>query len=78
MNTVITPKNNQRYVREWCYIFNSKIDFCDLWLSLLFIALGLQMVSVDPIDKAWYYEPAADFGLNSFLSGLSFLGLGIR
>lgn len=65
------------YIRPWCYIYNSKIDFCDFWLSLLFIILGTQMVAFDPFDKVWYYEPTASLGINPKFVSLSFITLGM-
>ena len=65
------------YIRPWCYIYNSKIDFCDFWLSLLFVILGLQMSSFEPFDKIRYYEPTVSLGINPLFISLSFLFLGL-
>ena len=35
------------------------------------------MGMVEPIDKAWYYEPVIEFGINSSISSFFFLVLGI-
>lgn len=70
-----STSHDRRYIRPWCYIFNSKIDFCDLWVSILFIVLGIHMATISPFDKAWYYEPAQEYGLDSITSSLVFLAL---
>lgn len=70
MNTISS------YIRPWCYIYNSKIDFCDFWLSVLFIILGVQMIAFDPFEKVWYYEPTVSLGISPHFVSVSFLTLG--
>lgn len=73
---MIATGNSKRLVRSWDYVFHSRVDFCDLWLSVLFIALGTHMGLVDPLDKAWYYQPALSLGLTSEILSVLFFIVG--
>lgn len=75
MNNTACQKN---IIRPWVYICHSKIDFYDLWLSILFLILGIHTMFIDPISKVWYYEPAAELGLSSYHTALIFIFIGFR
>lgn len=73
---MIAAGHNKRFVRTWFYVFHSRIDFCDLWLSVLFVALGTQMGAVNPVDTTWYYQPASSLGLTSEILSFLFTTIG--
>lgn len=77
-NPVLEKGTKRQYIRSWHMICNSKIDFNDFWLSLLFVALGIHMYKIDPVDKVWYYESISEYGIHSSHTFLLFLSLGLR
>ncbi len=74
---MIAAGHNKRFVRTWGYVFHSRIDFCDLWLSVLFVALGTQMGAVDSVDTTWYYNPVSSLGLTSEILSFLFTTIGV-
>jgi len=69
--------NKMLKIRPWIFIRLSKYDQIDIWLSILFIFLGIQMYQIDGVEHVWYYEPMTKYGITSSMLAFSFLFLGI-
>jgi len=69
--------NKMLKIRPWIFIRLSKYDQIDIWLSILFIFLGIQMYQIDGVEHVWYYEPMTKYGITSAMLAFSFLFLGI-
>lgn len=64
-------------IRPWIYIRSSRLDLLDMWLSVLFIFLGIQIYQIDGVEHVWYYEPMTKYGITSAMLAFSFLFLGV-
>jgi hypothetical protein len=55
--------------RRWCYIYNSRVDFIDGWLSFLVFILGIYLLIVQPVEKIEYYHFLEEQGFGSIVLG---------
>lgn len=56
-----------RIIRPWCYIYNSKVDLYELWLSSLLFLLGIHAFLTDPLTRTWHYSLLKEYNVSSTL-----------
>ena len=63
----------KKYIRDWRFIYNSKIDFVDLYLSLTILLLGVHLLVKQPIQQITHYHFLIENNITSMGLGVASL-----
>lgn len=50
------PILNKIKIRPLSYVYNSRVDFIDAWISVLTILTGIILITNDPIENLPIYQ----------------------
>lgn len=59
-----------KYIRDFSYIYNSKIDYIDLWVNLTLMVFGIHFALFNPMEVQSYYHYMVDRGFTSEKVGI--------
>lgn len=64
-------------LRQFCYIYNSRIDFVDFWLCLYIVTTGMVCMYSHPLENIPVYTNLTERGITSNGLGLFSLSIGL-
>lgn len=64
-------------MRKLCYVYNSRTDFIDLWITTLILIMSIEMLVAHPIEVISTYHDILKAGASSKFLGITGLILSI-